>query len=448
MLTLLGQPTRRMCDGLRRRSFLTIGSLALGGATLSSWCAAADQPRRKTKSVIMIYLTGGPPHQDMIDLKPDAPSEFRGEFVPISTSVPGIQICELLPELAKRTHKLALIRSIIGTDGAHASTLCVTGHPWGNQPPGGHPHFGAVASTVLGHPIPTIPSTIDLSTRMQHTPYNLPGAGYLGASHAPFRPQGEATSDMDVSPEGRIRLDDRSSLLASFDRYRDRMDRVREIRAVSDSQKQALDVLTSSALRTALDVSQESPETLERYGKDDWDALPYSRNGYPVLPSRFLMARRLIEAGVRVVSLSYADFDYHGANFAHCRKTLPPFDKALSALIDDLEVRGLLDDTAIVCWGEFGRTPRINKDAGRDHWGGANMAILAGGGWNVGQVIGGTDRLAEQVVDRPVKFQEVHATIYRHLGIANPNQTTYDDPLAHRPRLVVDEAKPLKELVS
>lgn len=446
MLTLCARG-RSFCNRLPRRDFLKIGGLALGGLSLADVLRAEQGAgtSARHKGVIMIYLPGGPPHQDLYDLKPDAPSEVRGEFDPIPTSVPGIEICELLPRLAQRMDKFAVIRSLVGSDGAHASTLCMTGHRWASDPPGGWPSLGACVSAVQGPTSPAIPASADLSLRMQHTPYNITGAGFLGTAHAPFRPDQDVLQDMVLGSDALGRLTDRKQLLSTFDRFRRDVDARRQLVALDTATDQALDVLTSSRMVEALDLAQEDPRTRDRYGEDDPKALPYGHLGYQCLMSKFLMARRLIEAGVRVVTVTFADFDWHGGNFVHAKKVFPLFDQGITALVDDLHDRGLLNDVTVIAWGEFGRTPRINQSAGRDHWPQVSCALLAGGGMKTGQVIGSTNRLAEYAVNRPVDYREVLATAYHNLGI-NARQTTVRD-LNHRPRYLVEDHEPVRELV-
>lgn len=451
MLTFNGTRLSSFCDRVNRRSFLQVGGLFLGGlnlpAVLSAESASPEQSRSTSphRGAIMIYMPGGPPHQDMYDLKPDAPAEIRGEFDPISTSVPGIQISELLPRLAQRMDRFAIIRSLVGSDGAHASTLCVTGAPYGNKLQGGAPNFGSMISAVQGQTHRAVPAVADLSEMMQHTPYNIGGAGFLGSAHQPFRPDGETRANMLPQPDLIARMDDRRALLSSFDRFRHQSDARRRLGGFDTHVDQALDVLTSSRVMQALDLDREDPKVRARYGVDDDQILPYSNLGYRALVSRFLVARRLIEAGVRCVTVSFADFDWHGANFVHARKVLPVFDRAMTALVDDLHDRGLSKDVSVVAWGEFGRTPRINPAGGRDHWPQVSCALLAGGGMKTGQVIGSTNSLAESAQSRPVHYGEVLATIYHNLGI-DLDTTTVRDP-AGRPRYLIDGHRPIPELV-
>ncbi|MFN0052826.1 MAG: DUF1501 domain-containing protein [Planctomycetales bacterium] len=447
---LMDPPLPSFCDGLTRRGFLQIGGLALGEASLPAILRAEQAAGvfGGHKGIIMIYMPGGPPHQDLYDLKPQAPVEFRGEFDPIDTSVPGVSLCELLPRLAARMDRLSVIRSLIGSDGAHASSLCSTGYPYGKAPPGGAPLYGSVVSSLVGPTHPAVPACADLSERMQHAPYNIGGPGFLGSGHTPFRPDGEVRENLVVSAQLVPRLNDRKVLLSAFDRFRQQADAVGAgvpQSATSDTTAIALDILTSSRLAQALDLEREDPAVRQRYGVDDPEALPYSHLGYKALMSRFLMARRLIEAGVRCVTVSFADFDWHGSNFKFARKVFPLFDQGMSALVDDLHERGLDRDVSVVAWGEFGRTPRINKDAGRDHWPQVSCALLAGGGMRTGQVIGATNHLGEVAVQRPVHYQEVLATLYHNLGLDVEQATVRD--LNGRPRHLIDGHAPIRELL-
>jgi len=437
----------RLCDGLARRDFLAIGSLGIGSLALPQLLRAeADQGiSRSHKAVINIYLTGGPPHQDMVDLKPNAPAEIRGEFSPVATNVPGIQICEHMPRLSRMMDKLINIRTLVGSDGRHSSFQCVTGRPFANQPQGGWPEIGSMLSRLQGPARPGIPATLDLSMHMEHLPYNLPGPGFLGQAHAPFKPTGPSRSDM-VLPDVLVkRFDDRRELLAGLDVVKRKLDKSGFPQQADAFTQQAIDVLTSSALADALDLEKEDPRIRGRYGKDDPNILSYSSKGYQAINSKFLLARRLVEAGARCVSVSWADFDWHGGNFSNGKKVLPKLDEGLSALVMDLDERGLSDDVTVVVWGEFGRTPKINSNAGRDHWSRNACAILAGGGMRTGQQIGTTNASAEEPVDRPVHFSEVFSTIYHNLGIA-PDQRTIED-LGGRPRYLQDDFRPIDEII-
>jgi hypothetical protein len=446
MLCISG-PGKRLCDGITRRDLLRIGALGFGGLTLPDLlrAEASQGIQGSHKAVIMIYLCGAPPHQDMFDLKMQAPSEIRGEFQPIETSVPGIQICEHLPRLAAIMDKLVPIRSVYGSpDGNHDSFICYTGRSVGNQPPGGWPSLGSSLSALAGPTAPGMPPFVGLSPRAGHPPYGSPGhPGFLGAAHTAFRPNGEGQGDLKLNGIDVDRLGDRQRLLGSMDRLRRDLDASGKMDALDAFTQQALGVLTSSRLAEALDVSREDPRVRERYGKGD------HRNygdGAPRNLEHFLIARRLVEAGARCVTLNFGRWDFHSQNFSEFKNTHGPlFDQGMSALVEDLHERGLDKDVSVVAWGEFGRTPVINKDAGRDHWPQVGCALLAGGGMRMGQVIGATDRLGGTPVERPVHFGEVLATLYHRLGI-DPNAVTMRD-LAGRPQYLVDNHQPMPELI-
>ncbi|HUE14268.1 MAG TPA: DUF1501 domain-containing protein [Planctomycetaceae bacterium] len=444
MLTIAGQKYR-LCDGVSRRAFLQIGGLAVGGLSLADLLRAesAGSERRAHKSVIMIFLPGGPSHVDLIDLKPNAPAEIRGEFRPIATRVPGIEICEHLPNLARVLDKVALIRSINGAVDDHACHMCFTGHPrLGPQPGGGWPNFGSVVSRLRGPTDPRVPPFIGLAAPMIHPPYNDPGPGFAGASHAAFTPHGEGYADTVLNRIVRGRLDDRRSLLAGFERLCRTLDRG-AFDNIDAFQRQALEMIASPAVRDALDLSQEDPTTRALYGPGD-PGLVSGFNAAPRLTEQLLLARRLVEAGARCVTLAFGAWDWHDRNFIGLRQQLPLFDRGLAALATDLHQRGLDKDVAVVAWGEFGRSPRINAGAGRDHWPLVSCAFLTGGGMRVGQVIGATNRLGEIPQERPVHFQEVLATLYRHLGIDIATAQLRD--LSGRPQYLTDAHRPIPEL--
>lgn len=445
MLNILGKSSDRFCDGHSRRQFLKIGALGLGGLTLPDLLRAESTSTagRANKSVIMIYMPGGPPHQDMYDLKMEAPSEIRGEFRPIATSVPGIQICEHLPRIARLADKLAFIRTMVGAKDRHESFQCMTGRLNERTPPGGWPEFGSVVSKLQGTHDATLSPYVNLSPKMRHAPYNFGKPSFLGFGHTPFMPSGDIMSDMVLQGITSDRLASRKRLLESVDRFRRDIDKSGVMEGLDSFQSRAFEILTSSRMLEAMDVSKEPASVKERYGngteKEQGDAAPR-------LNQQFLLARRLIEAGVRVVTLSYSFWDWHGKNFDNAKANFPDFDQALSALVEDLDQRGMLDDTTVIAWGEFGRTPKINKDGGRDHWPNVSCALLAGGGMRTGQVIGATDRFGGEAVNRPVTFQEVFSTLYHNLGI-NAATTTLADRTGRPHYLVDNAAQPILELV-
>ena len=443
MLTIQGT-RKRFCDGVSRRNFLKIGALGLGGLALPELLRAEAGAgiRRSQKSIIMIYLPGGPPHQDMFDLKMNAPAEIRGEFRPISTNVPGIQICEHLPRLARMMDKLIPIRSISDAVDDHSDFLPLIGRSKRNQPPGGWPAFGSVVSKLLGPTDPGVPPFIGLEPRMQHREYNDATPGFLGLSHRAFSPDGSGKADMVLNGVNLDRLEDRKSLLTGFDQFRRDVDASGMMAGMDAFNQQAFGMLTSSKLLAALDLDREDPKVRERYGKG---LSKPQGDAAPMIMEQFLTARRLVEAGARCVTVAFGFWDYHGNNHQNARRDLPLLDQGVSALVEDLHQRGLDQEVSVVVWGEFGWSPTINKDAGRDHWPRVSCALLAGGGMKTGQVIGATDRLGGEPAERPVAFGEVFATLYHNLGI-DVNTATVND-LSGRPRYLVDDWQPMKELI-
>ena len=442
-----------LCDGVRRRDFLRIGSLAFGGLTLRDLLAAEAQSgmRRSHKAVIMIYLVGGPPHQDMWDLKPDAPKEIAGPMRPCATNVPGIEICDLFPQLARRADRYTLVRSIADSQADHDAYQCYTGRrPGKGAAGGGWPQFGSIVGKLQGPIEPALPPFASLCYTCTHLPYNEPGPGFLGVGTLPFQSRGPTREDMVLKGVTSARLGDRRTLLTSVDRIRRDIDQANRLSGLDELTAQALDILTSSRLADALDLSKEDPKLVARYGTGN-ETIYIDENGAPRVPQSFLLARRLVEAGCRVVTVNYSKWDWHGGPvykpiFEREREDFPIFDNALAALLDDLRDRGLDNDVSVVVWGEFGRTPVISSIVGRDHWPRVNSALLAGGGMRHGQVIGATDRLGGEPVERPVKFGDVFATLYHNLGIDTSAVTLTD--LSGRPQyLVDDQARPLAELV-
>lgn len=449
MLTFLG-PSARYCDGISRRGFLKVGAFAFGSAaslSLPDLLKAESLAGRSSsqKAVINVFLGGGPPHQDMWDIKVDAPREIRGEFDPIPTNVAGIEIGECFPRIAAMMDKFVAIRSVVGCDGAHDAFQCLTGWPRNSiASVGGRPSIGAVAGKLFGPTDPGVPPAVALAERTQHVPWSEPGApGFLGASYQAFKPQGEGTSDMRLNGIDLSRLQDRKSLLHGLDQMKRDVDATGMLKGMDAFSEAAFGVLTSSKLVDALDLSKEDPKVRERYG--DGKPYKYQYDGAPTCNEHLLIARRLVEVGVRSVTLSYGRWDSHGENFKLVRDHGGKLDQCVSALVHDLEERGMLNDVTVAVWGEFGRTPRINPGAGRDHWPQVSCALLAGGGMRTGQVIGSTNRLGEYAKDRPVHVQEVVGTIYRNLGI-DPMTTTLKDPTG-RPQYLLDKREPIPELV-
>ncbi|MBI1914341.1 MAG: DUF1501 domain-containing protein [Planctomycetes bacterium] len=448
MLTIFGQGNR-FCDDVSRRSFLKIGGLGIGAGALTLADvfraeAAAGVTGTRHRAVINIFLGGGPPHQDMWEIKTEAPKEIRGEFKPIATKVTGLQIGETFTKIAARMDRFAVIRSVVGATGGHDAVQCMGGWPpkaMANM--GGRPSLGAAVAKVQGPVDPSVPPFVGLARRTQHVPWSDCGRpGFLGSAYAAFKPDGQGMDNLVLKGTSLERIGDRRRLLSSFDGLRREIDASGQLRGMDAVTDRALGVLTSSKLLEALDVSREPEKIQAMYG----DGKPYKfqYDGAPTCNDHLLMARRLVEAGVRVVTLSYGRWDSHGDNFGLVRDHGAKLDQGFTALVDDLEARGMLNDVTVIAWGEFGRTPRINNGAGRDHWPQVSCAILAGGGMKTGQAIGATNRLGEYAAKRPVTFQEVHATLYHNLGI-NPATATINDPTGRPQHLI--EAAPLKELV-
>jgi Protein of unknown function (DUF1501) len=462
-------------DGMSRRAWLRIGGLALGGLTLPDILRAQAQTAARSaagtnaaKGVIMVLLPGGPTHLDTFDPKPDAPAEIRGEFRPIATNVAGMAICEHMPRLARMADKFTLIRSLVGFRDDHNTHWCTTGwesHPAMDSspqipgfPPGDWPSMGSVLSRKLGPRVPGVPACVDLTPKdadarfILRTPPTQPG--YLGVAHAGFEAQAVDRGNIMLNGIDPRRLGDRRALLASFDAFRREMDAHGAADGIDRYQQQAIELLTSSRLANALDLSHEPATSRGRYGVDrDY---PDEREGKTHL-DQFLLARRLIEAGARCVTLAFSrwpfgrvlrgdhNWDWHRDLFPEAAKTLPLLDLGLSALIEDLNQRDLLDDVAVVVWGEFGRTPRINANGGRDHWPRVCSALVAGGGLRMGQVLGSTSRWGEEPRTRPVHFRDVFATLYERLGI--DVATTQFTDLSGRPQYLLGEHRPVAELL-
>jgi hypothetical protein len=430
MITFVG-PSSRYCDRVSRRSFLQIGGSALGGLTLPGLLRAeASRGSRSHKSVIVVYLSGGLAHQDTFDLKPNAPAEVRGEFHPIASRVAGLQVCEHLPLMARCMDKVALLRSIVGLADEHSSWQNMCGAGMNLSQREMRPHFGSVVARIEGPVDPLVPPFVDLFPTMQHKPYNSPHAGRLGRAAAGVKVDGDEVAVMKNLNIPADRLENRRELLDTMDALRRNADSTSRS-GLDTFHGKAFDVLTSSKLVEALDVSREPVSVRDRYGRGSPKHLG---DGAPMWNDQLLMARRLAEAGARVVTVAYGFWDTHGGNFRHLKRHLPLFDQGISALIEDIHARGLDQDVTVLVWGEFGRTPKINKDAGRDHWARVNSALLAGGGMKVGQVIGSTDSIAGTAKDDPIPYPNVLATVYHNLGI-DPHGMVYD--VASRPNPIL-----------
>jgi len=302
------------------------------------------------------------------------------------------------------------------------------------------PCMGSVLSRLEGPVDRTVPPFVGLQGKAGHAPWADPGeSGFLGIAHKAFQPQGEMMRDMTIGNVSLQRLSHRRQMLQEMDRYRRRVD---SLAGIDSIHQQAFDILSSSRLVDALDLTKEDPKVRSLYGNGRVEPVD---DGLPMLNEQFLAARRLVEAGVRFVSIGYGRWDFHNDNFGQLRRYLPMLDNALCGLIEDLDNRGMLEDTSVVVWGEFGRTPRINKDAGRDHWPRAQFALLAGGGMRTGQVIGSTNRFGEEPDERPIDYKDVFVTLYHNLGIDIVNTAVPD--ITGRPNFLYPGREPITELV-
>ena len=442
MLTFIGNG-QQMGDRVSRRNLLRIGGLGVAGFTLPNLLRSEAQAssRATGKSVINIFLTGGPPHIDMFDLKPDAPREYRGEYRPIATNVPGLDICEIMPELATVADKYTIIRAITGMRDEHDNAQSDTG--WlrpSLQSVGGRPSVGAVMSKLWGTAQTTAhgtaPTFVDFSYGLgEFRGQAIPG--FLGPVYAAYRADEIGKSNLTLNQNvGLERLNDRVELLSGLDRFCRESDQSGMMNALDSFSQRAVSIVTSGKLAEALDINKEDPRTIARYDVGQFEN------------AQLLTARRLVEAGVRYVSLTWAGhyhWDSHGGNFRRMDRLLPPLSRGLSALIEDLDARGRLDDTIIMMSGEFGRTPRINPGAGRDHWPSVAFFFLAGGGFRHGQVIGSTTSRAELPKDRPIHLQHVFHTVYHQLGI-DANTVTLIDPNG-RPQYLLENRELIHELL-
>jgi hypothetical protein len=425
MITQFDKPNFGSCDGIGRRNFLKIGSIA--GLTLPHFLRAQNSLElgSSNKSVIMVYLSGGPSHIDTFDPKDNAPSEIRGEFDSIATAASGVRISECLPGIAKQMDQCSIIRSIADSHNSHSSFHVMTGrNKKGMQPVGGWPSLGSVVSKIQGSRQGT-PPYVDMGG-------GISGGGFLGTAHSGFKTNGKGRLDMSRQNRFGNRYESRETLLKNFDSFRRDCDQSGSMEGLDAFNKQAFEIISSERLAKALDLKNEKTETIERYGKKG---------------QNFLLARRVVEAGARFVTVSTGGWDTHRDNFKNLRATrLPELDKGVSNLIQDLRDRSMLDDVTVIVWGEFGRTPKINGNAGRDHWNRVMSVLLAGGGMKNGQVIGSSDPRGGEPSDRPVYLGEVMATLYKNIGIDVAKQQLTD--LSGRPQYLVDNGfGPIPELV-
>ena len=430
----------------RRRSILQVGAFGLGGLTLADLLrhqSMADSSARRTKSAILIFLSGGPSHLDMYDMKPLAPAEYRGEFTPVHTNVPGMDICHLMPMQTKIADKFTILRGAQIAN-LHTGNMFYSGFPWQETPrasiPGEarRPAVGSVVSKLRPGP-KDVPSYVSIENH-----FEWERAYYAGVEHEPIRVGGsnprEAVDNMGPLKDiGSVRLSDRHDLLQGLDGARRNIDLGATAAGVDKFRERAFDILSSTKVRDAFDLEKETAETRGRYINGLY------RHG-PHPGKSLLLARRLIEAGVSVVTVCVHGWDTHQGNFSSLRDMLPPLDHALHSLVTDFSDRGMLDDVVIVMGGEFGRTPRIGDVTpdGRSHWPDAGFLWVAGGGLRTGQIIGETDAKGEKVVGNPIGMKSVLATVYRVLGV---DSSAYIVDHNGRPQHVLDERDPVPGLL-
>lgn len=439
---------------LNRRSFLKAGGLGLTGLTLADLLqheAHAGSAAKKENSVIILWMRGGPSQHETWDPKPLAPADYRGAFGAIKTAVPGIEIVDLMPRCARIMDKWSIIRSLHHTNAGHSAgdQILFTGYPPGTDPTVNvHPSCGAIVSEQLGHLTPELPPYVMI-------PRQVPGtdSAYLGVAHKPFEtladPANEGPFTLQnfslVEGISENRFSRRKDLLQGFDQFRTDLDRSGQLDAISQFQQQAFGILSSDKARKAFDLDAERDSTRERYGfTPRYNPMDPQRCSASAFSQRLLLGRRLVEAGVRLVTVDCRWWDTHVEGFDSMRNGfLPRWDQAYSALIEDLAQRGLLETTLVVAWGEFGRTPRVNKNSGRDHYPNVFSAAIAGGPVKGGRVVGSSDSKGAFPKDNPKTPQDVLATIYQHLGV-NTGKHYLDH--SGRPIITLPFGEPLHEL--
>jgi hypothetical protein len=407
----------------------------------------------------MVCLPGGPSHLDMYDMKPDAPDKVRGEFKPIRTNVPGIELCELMPLHARIADKLAVVRNLVFRQNDHQLHEVYTGFPGAPQAPFRspplRPAFGSIVSRLRRDPPSLLPRYVSFGLSEQ--PFTVPYAEdplYLGQAHRPFDPTGRDLNSLSLTKGVTLEcLEDRKKMRVAFDRMRREADASGQAEGLDQFTRQALEMITAPRVRDAFDVGKEPQMVRDLYGPDVTLKYEY-QYGRTLSNSKLLLARRLVEAGVPVVTLTLGAWDHHGkvnaasppgSLFERSREQLPHYDRSIYALVTDLYQRGLDRDVAVVVWGEFGRTPWINFAGGRDHWTAAGFALFFGGGWRTGQVIGRTAEQGQRPVGKAYTPQNVLSMLYHHLGI-DPDLETYRDP-GGRPVHLLDDSAKITELM-
>lgn len=434
------------CDGVSRRNFLRLGALSVLGLSLPDMLrleqaqAATDTANRlakktRAKNVLLIYLGGGLTHHDTFDPKPDAPQEIRGKYDTISTGIAGVRFSRMMPEMAKITDIYALCRSQVTGSDHHetAAQWMLTGN-YGVMQGGDYPSIGSIV-THETTPLNTLPPYVAVPKNHSFT-WELGKAAWLGERYESFKSGNVGDMNWKVPNLSLLadvpqdRLTRRENMLNAIDNLARKVEGSDQLSSMDTFYQRATQMILSSEARQAFDLTKEDPKTLEEYGKDFWGR-------------QALLSRRLIEANVRFVLLGQGGWDAHAKIFESCDNSLPRFDKSIATLLKDMKQRGLLEDTLVAMYGDFGRTSKINKDAGRDHWGNAGVMIFAGAGVRGGQVIGATDERGEYVTERPVRPPEVAATIYSALGI-DYSKVLYTPQ--SRPVAILPECEPIHEL--
>lgn len=459
MFRIEAETTRKYCDGLSRRSFVQIGLAGMGSASLATVLKAKETAvsqgkAAKNTSVILLWLDGGPSHMDLYDMKPDAPAEYRGIWSPIRTNVPGMEITEMFPLQARVADKFSIIRSLYHNQGDHFTgghyMLTGRGGASGVDTPGKYPCVYSIASKLTGPRRTGMPAyvAVPYASSIGLRPGYF-GAGYLGMEHNPFETEGDPNAKnfevRNLKPPATLtveRLEDRRGLLSHFDRMRREVDASGKFEAMDRFQRQAYELISGPTAREAFDLSSESPELRDRYGRQSWG-------------QSTLLARRLVEAGCTFVTVHFGGWDHHWDLQKGMENYLPKVDAAVATLFSDLADRGLEDRVLVMLCGEFSRTPRMNNGGnggpplsmgtpGRDHWGNSMSCLIGGGGVKGGQVVGSTNSHGEAPKDRPLTPSDLHATVYHVLGV-DPHTSFLNH--AGRPVPAIDQGEVIRELV-
>jgi hypothetical protein len=459
MFRIQAGSTGRYCDGFSRRNFVQLGLAGMGTLGLPQILRAKEESAgfgtsRKDTSVILIWLDGGPSHLDLYDMKPQAPSEYRGIWNPIPTNVSGFEITELFPLQAKMADRFSIVRSLHHDNGDHFAgghyMLTGRGGASGADTAGKYPFVGSIATAVLGSRKPGLPAhvAVPYASSIGLRPGYF-GANYVGIQHNPFETDGDPNApnfqvnniqmpqDLSIA-----RLQDRQGLSKTFDKLRRDLDARGTVSAIDRFDSQAFDLVTGTAARQAFDINSEDPRLRDKYGRHNWG-------------QSTLLARRLVEAGSTVVTVHYGGWDHHWDLKAGMERYLPIVDQAVSALFEDLTTRGLYDNVLVMLCGEFSRTPRMNDGGnggapmsmgtpGRDHWGNAMFCLLGGGGVQGGRIVGSTNAKGEVPKDHPLKPADIHHTMFHVLGV-DPSTNFINH--AGRPIPALEPGKVIQELL-